>query len=140
MKKRKDWDLYFMDIAEKVAERSTCDRLSVGCVIVKNRRIVSTGYNGSISGTEHCDDVGHLYNDQGRCIRTIHAEQNAILFAERDELKGATVYCTHQPCENCAKLLVQAGVKRIVYKHEYRNKDSEYFLNMVEAKQLLKKM
>ena len=136
MSKRKSFDRYFMDIAEMTATRSTCDRLSVGCVIVKDRRIVSTGYNGSVSGTDHCDDVGHLYNNQGRCVRTIHAEQNAILFAERDELKGATVYCTHKPCENCSKLLVQAGVKRIVYKHDYKNKEAEYFLKMVELEQL----
>lgn len=133
MRNRKSWDKYYLDIADKVATRSTCDRLSVGCVIVKNNRIISTGYNGSISDKEHCDDVGHLYNDEGRCIRTIHAEQNALLFAEREELKDATVYVSHQPCENCAKLLVQAGVSKVVFKHEYKNTDSAFFLDMIEV-------
>lgn len=130
---RKSWDEYFMDISEKVATRATCDRLHVGCVIVKNKKIVSTGYNGSVFGESHCDEVGHLYNDQNRCVRTIHAEQNAILYANRDELKGATAYVTHQPCENCAKLLVQSGVKKVVYLHKYDNKYSNYFLDMIES-------
>lgn len=133
MRNRKSWDKYYLDIADKVATRSTCDRLSVGCVIVKNNRIISTGYNGSVSGKEHCDDVGHLYNDEGRCIRTIHAEQNALLFAEREELKDATVYVSHQPCENCAKLLAQAGVSKVVFEHEYKNTDSAFFLDMIEV-------
>ena len=136
MRNRKSWDEYYLDIADKVATRSTCDRLSVGCVIVKNNRIISTGYNGSVSGKEHCDDVGHLYNDEGRCIRTIHAEQNALLFAEREELKDATVYVSHQPCENCAKLLVQAGVSKVVFEYEYKNTDSDFFLDMIEVEQI----
>jgi dCMP deaminase len=122
-----------MDIAETVSSRATCDRLHVGCVIVKNKKIISTGYNGSVSSHEQCDEVGHLYNNQGRCVRTIHAEQNAILYANRHELIGATVYVTHYPCENCAKLLVQSGIKKVVYKHPYENVDSNYFLDMIEA-------
>lgn len=132
IKQRKSWDEYFMDIAEIVSSRATCNRLHVGCVIVKDKRIVSTGYNGSPSGESHCDDIGHLYNDQNRCIRTIHAEQNAILFANRSDLQGATAYVTHQPCENCAKLLVQSGINRIVYKNKYTNIHSNYFMGMVE--------
>jgi dCMP deaminase len=128
---RKSWDQYFMDIASMVATRATCDRLHVGCVIVKDKKIVSTGYNGSVSGQPHCDEIGHLYNEQGRCVRTIHAEQNAIIVANRDDLKGSTAYVTHQPCENCAKLLVQSGVNRIVYKEKYDNKFSDFFMNMV---------
>lgn len=119
---RKSWHEYFMDIAEMVATRATCDRLHVGCVIVKDKKIVSTGYNGSAHGEPHCDDVGHLYNDQGRCIRTIHAEQNAILHARRDDLIGATAYVTHEPCENCTKLLAQAGIDTVIFKHPYPNK------------------
>lgn len=133
---RKSWDQYFMDIAETVATRATCDRLHVGCVIVKDKKIVSTGYNGSISKQDQCNEVGHLYNEQGRCVRTIHAEQNALLFADREELKGATAYVTHEPCENCAKLLVQAGIKRVVFKNTYENKFSKYFLDMVESEYL----
>lgn len=130
---RKDWDKYFLDIAEAVSTRSTCDRLSVGCVIVKNKKIVSTGYNGSIKGTSHCSDEGHLLNSDGRCIRTIHAEQNAIIFAERESLDGATAYVTHYPCETCSKLLVQSGIIKIVYKHHYENDFSKGFLENVEV-------
>jgi dCMP deaminase len=128
---RKDWDSYFLDIAEKVAERSTCDRLNVGCVIVKDKLVVSTGYNGSIRGQDHCSEVGHLYNDAGRCIRTIHAEQNAIIFASRDELQGSTAYVTHEPCETCTKLLLQAGIVRIVFKHPYKNSTNHHFIKDV---------
>ncbi len=132
---RKDWDQYFLDIAEKVSERSTCDRLSVGCIIVKDKRIVSTGYNGSVKGHEHCSEAGHLLNDQGRCIRTIHAEQNALIFANRDDLSGATVYVTHYPCETCSKLLAQAGIARIVYRNYYANANSDQFLKNIEVSQ-----
>jgi dCMP deaminase len=130
---RQGFDEYFMDIAEIVSSRATCNRLHVGCVIVKNKRIVSTGYNGSPSGESHCDEIGDLYNDQNRCVRTIHSEQNAILFANRHDLQGATAYVTHQPCENCAKLLVQSGIKRVVFKNKYTNTYSDYFLNMIEV-------
>lgn len=119
MQNRKDWDEYFLDIAEMVATRATCDRLHVGCVIVKDKRIVSTGYNGSVRGTAHCDDVGHLFNAQGSCIRTVHAEQNALIFA-RESLEGATAYITHEPCEVCLKLLLQAGVTRFVFREAYK--------------------
>ncbi|WP_426916593.1 deoxycytidylate deaminase [Rossellomorea marisflavi] len=131
--KRRSWDDYFMDIAKTVATRATCDRLHVGCVIVKGKKIVSTGYNGSISGEDHCSEIGHLYNDQGRCVRTIHAEQNAILFSNHNDLAESTAYVTHQPCENCAKLLIQSGVKRIVYRSKYENELSEYFLSKVDS-------
>ncbi|MGG0667818.1 cytidine/deoxycytidylate deaminase family protein [Lederbergia citrisecunda] len=131
-KNRKTWDEYFMSIAKTVATRATCDRLHVGCVIVKGKKILSTGYNGSISGSDHCDDVGHLYNNEGRCIRTVHAEQNAILHTS-EKLTGATAYVTHYPCENCAKLLVQSGVVRVVYANKYKNEYSDFFLNMIET-------
>lgn len=128
---RSDWDKYFLDIAELVAARSTCDRAYVGCVLVKDRRIVSTGYNGSIKGHPHCDEVGHLLNEEGRCIRTIHAEQNALLHA-RENLEGATAYITHEPCETCTKLLNQAGIKRIVFRHPYPNKWNQHFKQGME--------
>jgi dCMP deaminase len=131
-KVRKSWDAYFMSIAEKAAERSTCDRANVGCVLVKENKLLSTGYNGSIKGHDHCDDIGHLLNDQGRCIRTIHAEQNAFAFADREELKGSTAYVTHEPCENCTKLLVQAGIIRIVFKKKYFNKFNHHFIGNTE--------
>jgi dCMP deaminase len=128
---RKSWDAYFMDIAFKVAERSTCDRAHVGCVLVKDNRILSTGYNGSISGHPHCDEVGHLYNEEGRCIRTIHAEQNALLLALGD-VRGATAYVTHEPCETCTKLLNQAGIKRVVYAKSYKNDRNRAFIGGME--------
>lgn len=128
---RKDWDSYFMDIAYMVSTRSTCDRLNVGCVIVKDNQIISTGYNGSIHSEPHCDEVGHLYNEQGRCVRTIHAEQNAILHADYTKLKGATAYITHESCEQCTKFLIQQGISRIVFAEAYENKyNSEFNKNV----------
>jgi dCMP deaminase len=132
---RKSWDEYFMDIAFMVAERSTCNKLRVGCVLAKDNRIISTGYNGSIRGHEHCTDVGCLLNDEGRCIRTIHAEQNAILLA-LTSAEGSTAYVTHEPCENCTKLLNQAGVKRIVYANPYKNKRNAEFRNGMASEYL----
>jgi|SRR5579875_3033932 len=133
--KRKDFDSYFIDIANVIAERATCKRLKVGAVIVKNNRIVATGYNGSIHGHPHCEDEGCLLNDQGRCIRCIHAEMNAILHANRDDLKEATLYVTHECCENCSKHLAQAGIKRIVYVNEYKNLYNQYFLKDIQVEQ-----
>lgn len=137
---RKSWDQYFLDIAEVVATRATCERLQVGCVIVKDKNIVSTGYNGSIHGHPHCTDegVGCLLNDEGRCIRTIHAEENAVLHANRESLKGSTAYVTHLCCEKCSKTLAQAGIKRIVYRHHYDNKYNKHFLSNIELVQLTK--
>lgn len=129
---RKDWDSYFLDIARLTATRATCNKLMVGCVITKNNKIVSSGYNGSIHNHEHCIDVGCLLNEQGRCIRTLHAEQNAVLHADRELLKGSTAYVTHFPCENCMKTLNQVGVKRVVYEHEYKNERSLVFATGVE--------
>jgi len=123
---RADWDEYFLSIAETVATRSTCDRAHVGCVLVRDKRIVATGYNGSIRGHAHCDEVGHLLDEAGRCIRTIHAEQNAILFA-RESLEGATAYVTHEPCDVCCKLLNQAGVARVVFRWPDKSERSEPF-------------
>lgn len=124
---RKSWDEYFLDIADMVATRSTCERLHVGCVLVKDKQIISTGYNGSISGHDHCTGEGCLKNEQGRCIRTIHAEQNALLFADRHKLEGATAYVTHEPCETCTKLLAQSGIKKVVFRSAYENKWNKHF-------------
>ncbi|MCF6462228.1 deoxycytidylate deaminase [Clostridium sp. Cult1] len=125
MEKRKSWNEYFMQIAEIVATRSTCDRAEVGCLIVNDdNRIVSTGYNGSISGNPHCDDVGHTMRD-GHCIATIHAEMNALLYCAKEgiSVNGCKIYVTHFPCLNCTKALIQAGIKKIFYKHSYRIDD-----------------
>lgn len=119
---RKNWKEYFMEITELVASRSTCDRAFVGCILVNdNNRIVSTGYNGSVSGSPHCDDIGHTMRD-GHCIATIHAEMNALLYCAKEgiSVKNCTAYVTHFPCLNCTKALIQAGIKQIYYKHDYR--------------------
>ena len=112
---RASWDQYFMSIAQVVATRSTCPRKYVGAVIVRNRTILSTGYNGSIRGMPHCSDVGHMMED-GHCVATIHAEANAIIQAARNgvNIDGATNYVTASPCWNCFKQLANGGIVRIV--------------------------
>ncbi len=127
--KRPSWDEYFLKIAFTVAERSTCDRAHVGAVIVRDRRILATGYNGAPAGLPHCDDVGHLIVD-GHCVRTLHAEQNAIIQAALHGVStaDATIYVTHQPCLTCAKMIINAGIKRVVYAGNYPDEHSRMFL------------
>ena len=119
---RASWDEYFMRIALQVATRATCDRKHVGAVIVRDRFILSTGYNGSIPGLAHCDDVGHLMED-GHYVRTVHAEANAICQSARNDarIEGATLYVTASPCFNCFKLCASAGISTIVYGEFYRD-------------------
>lgn len=118
---RPNWDTYFMQIAHAVSTRSTCDRAHVGAVLVLEKRMLSAGFNGSPSGLDHCDEVGHLMvNDH--CVRTIHAEANAIIQAALHGVstKGATCYVTYFPCLSCTKMLINAGISRIVYDIDYR--------------------
>jgi dCMP deaminase len=119
---RVSWDEYFMNIARTVATRSTCPRKFVGAVIVRDRTILSTGYNGSIRGTPHCDEVGHMMED-GHCVRTIHAEINAIIQAAKHgtSIGGAGIYVTASPCWNCFKAIANAGISRIVFGEFYRD-------------------
>ena len=127
--KRPSWDEYFLGIMHMVGTRGTCDRGRSGCVIVKNRRILTTGYVGSAIGVPHCDEVGHemhqVINDDGHvsqhCIRTIHAETNAIAHAARVgiALDGATLYCKMTPCYVCAKTIVNSGIIRVVAAKDY---------------------
>jgi dCMP deaminase len=119
---RASWDEYFMSIAQVVATRSTCPRKYVGAVLVRNRTILSTGYNGSIRGMPHCSDVGHMM-EEGHCVATIHAEANAIIQAARNGvmIEGASCYVTASPCWNCFKQLANAGIQRIVYGEFYRD-------------------
>ncbi len=126
---RPSWDEYFMDIAFTVATRSTCDRAHVGAVLVRDRRILATGYNGAPAGLPHCDEAGHLMID-GHCVRTLHAEQNAIIQAALHGIntEGATAYVTHQPCLTCAKMIINAGVRRVVYAGNYPDENSRWFL------------
>ncbi len=118
---RPSWDNYFIKIAKTVAERSTCDRAHVGAVLVREKRILTSGFNGSPAGLPHCDDAGHLLVD-GHCVRTIHAETNAVIQAALHGVStnGATCYVTHFPCINCTKTLINAGITRIVYLDDYR--------------------
>jgi dCMP deaminase len=122
MSPRVDWHTYFMNIARQAATRSTCDRKHVGAVIVRDRTILSTGYNGSIRGMPHCDDVGHLMED-GHCIATVHAEANAIIQAAKNgvRIEDAEIYTTASPCWSCFKLIANAGIKTIYYGEFYRD-------------------
>lgn len=119
---RASWDEYFMNIAREVATRSTCSRKHVGAVIVRDKMILCTGYNGSIRGLPHCDDEDHLMED-GHCVRTIHAEANAIIQAARNGVRidGSQIYVTASPCFGCFKMVANAGIQRIVYGEFYRD-------------------
>jgi dCMP deaminase len=126
---RPSWDQYFMSIAEMVGSRGTCDRGRSGSIIVKDKRVLVTGYVGSPAGLPHCDEVGHemhkVTHEDGsesmHCIRTIHAEQNALAQAARMgiPLEGGTVYCKMVPCYVCAKMLMNAGIERVVAAKDY---------------------
>ena len=111
-----------MNIAREVSTRSTCDRKFVGAVVVRDRAILATGYNGSIRGLPHCDEVGHLMED-GHCVRTVHAEANAVVQAAKHGagIDGATIYVTASPCWSCFRLVANAGIKRIVFGEFYRD-------------------
>jgi dCMP deaminase len=120
--KRASWDEYFMRIAMVAATRSTCDRKHVGAVIVRDKTILSTGYNGSIRGMPHCDDVGHMLEND-HCVATVHAEANAIIQAAKHGtlINGADIYITASPCWNCFKLIANSGIGRIYYLEFYRD-------------------
>ncbi len=122
MSERSNWDEYFMQIAGVVASRATCDRKRVGAVIVRDKTILSTGYNGSIRGMPHCDEVGHMM-ENGHCVATIHAEANAILQAAKNgvAIEGATLYVTASPCWPCFKMIANAGLRRIHFGELYRD-------------------
>ena len=135
-KDRLTWDEYFMNLAITVSERGTCDRAYVGCVIVnEDNRIVTTGYNGSIKGNPHCDEIGHTMRD-GHCIATIHAEMNALLYCAKEgiSVNGCKAYVTHFPCLNYTKSLIQAGIKEIYYREAYRV--DEYAIELLERNKI----
>ena len=130
-KKRPGWDEYFMDIADLVSRRSTCLRRSVGAVIVKDRRLLATGYNGAPSGLEHCLEIGCLREELGvpsgerhELCRGLHAEQNAIIQAALHgvSVNGSSLYCTNHPCIICAKMIINAGIGAVYMKADYRDK------------------
>ena len=126
---RPSWDEYFMEIAHTVSKRATCDRGRSGCVIVKDKQILVSGYVGSPNGLPHCDDIGHqmkkmLHEDGSvseHCVRTVHAEQNAICQAAKRgiALDGSTLYCRMTPCRVCAMLIINCGIKRVVCEKKY---------------------
>lgn len=120
--KRISWEQYFIAQARIAALRSTCTRLMVGAVIVRENRIIASGYNGSVSDGDHCIDDG-CYVVEGHCVRTIHAEANALLQCAKFGVptNGTTLYATHFPCLQCTKQIIQAGVKEIYYEEDYRN-------------------
>lgn len=123
------WDQFFMAQCHLLALRSTCTRLSVGAIIVRDNRIIAGGYNGSISGGDHCIDHG-CYVVDNHCVRTIHAEMNALLQCSKYGIPaaGSTLYVTHFPCLQCAKAIIQAGIERVFYATDYRN--NEYALEL----------
>jgi len=128
--RRPSWDEYFLKLAMLASERSTCPRMHCGCVLVKDRFVLTTGYNGSLPGGAHCDDVGCLIvNDH--CVRTNHAEINALCQASRHgvALSGCTAYVTNMPCTACAKALTAAGIKRVVVFSDYHDTLAEYFFD-----------
>lgn len=137
---RLSWDEYFLGIMDAVAQRATCDRGKSGCVIVRDKHILATGYVGAPAGVEHCDDAGHEFvqsiGENGKqsqhCVRTTHAEQNAIVHAARFgiALQGATLYCKMTPCYACTKMIINAGIKRVVALNDYQSgaRSKEVFL------------
>jgi dCMP deaminase len=125
MTQRVGWHEYFMQMARHVGSRATCDRKHVGAVIVRDKTVLSTGYNGSIRGYDHCDDVGHLMEND-HCVGTVHAEANAIIQAAKNgvAIDGAELYTTASPCWSCFKLIANAGIKRVYYGEFYRDERS----------------
>lgn len=142
---RPDWDEYFMQIAHVVSRRSTCVRRQIGAVIVKDKRILTTGYNGAPSGLPHCLELGCLRDEQGipsgtrhEICRALHAEQNAIVQAALYGVstRDSTLYCTHQPCSLCAKAAINAGVRRVVYEGDYPDQFALDMLQQAEVELL----
>lgn len=126
---RPDWDEYFLSLVDAVSSRATCDRGKSGCIIVKDKRIICSGYVGAPPGLDHCDEAGHLLKEmidekgevKKHCVRTIHAEQNAICQAAKHgiSLQGSTLYCSMEPCRVCAMLIVSVGIQRVIAKKRY---------------------
>jgi dCMP deaminase len=140
---RPSWDDYFMEVANTIAKRATCDRGRSGCVIARNKQLLVTGYVGSPRGMAHCDDVGHQFkkvvHEDGtvteHCVRTVHAEQNAICQAAKlgVAIEGATLYCRMTPCRVCAMLIINCGIARVVCERRYHaGAESEAMFRLAE--------
>lgn len=148
---RKDWDTYFLDIAYMASTRSQCHRRQVGAVLVQGKKLLGSAYNGAPMGVADCAEAGCLLVEEfeakllddgqesiikkQRCIRTIHAEQNLLLFTEPRDREGSTVYVTDEPCWTCANMLANSGVAEIVYHREYP-KDSERVIELMKSKDI----
>ena len=143
--RRPSWDEYFMEVANAIAKRATCDRGRSGCVIARDNQILATGYVGAPSGLPHCDEVGHqlkkLIHEDGsitqHCVRTVHAEQNAICQAARRgvSIEGATLYCRMTPCRTCAMMIINCGIVRVVCERRYHDgAESESMFRQVGIK------
>ncbi|WP_058301962.1 deoxycytidylate deaminase [Gorillibacterium timonense] len=145
---KKDWDTYFMDIAFMASTRSQCPRRHVGAVLVQGKKLLGSAYNGAPMGVPDCNEAGCMLTEEyevqvidgqekvvkkQRCIRTIHAEQNLLLFTDRIDREGSTVYVTDQPCWTCANMLANSGIKEIVYHRPYP-KDNEKVLQLMQAR------
>lgn len=135
---RPTWDEYFVMITEQVASRSTCERRQVGAILVKNKRILATGYNGSPSGLAHCSDIGCLREknniasgERHELCRGLHAEQNVVIQAAFHgiSIEGSSLYCTHKPCVLCSKIIINAGIKELIFKEGYPDPLAEEILN-----------
>lgn len=143
--KRPKWDDYFMEVMEAISKRGSCDRGRSGCVIVKDNHILSAGYVGSAAGDDHCDEVGHQFQKRinadesisNHCVRTVHAEQNAICQAARKgiSIDGATLYCRMTPCPVCAKMIINCGIKRVLCQRRYHDgKEAERLFKKCKVK------
>jgi len=135
MGKRPAWDQYFLKLAMLASERATCPRMHCGCILVKNKNVITTGYNGSIPGDDHCEDVGCLIVDN-HCLRTNHAEMNALTQAAKhgNSLEGAAAYVTNMPCTTCAKALIAAGIIRVVVFSDYHDTLATEFFSKANIK------
>ena len=133
MKDRINSNEYFMRIAELAATKATCDRAEVGAVLVKDGRIIATGYNGAPAGMSHCDDVGHLMKDK-HCIRTVHAEINCIIQAAKFgiSIEDSILYVTHRPCHNCCKVLINANIDKVYYRIDYNDSQNDIYKEKLE--------
>jgi dCMP deaminase len=139
---RPSWDEYFMGITEMVAQRSTCLRRKVGAILVRDKRIIATGYNGAPAKVSHCLDIGCLREQQGipsgerhELCRGLHAEQNAIIQAALHgfSIEGSTLYCTNMPCSICSKMLINARIEKIYYKEGYADSLSSLLLDEAQV-------
>ena len=149
---RKSWDEYFIEILQSAQQRATCDRGKAAALLVKDNHILSTGYVGSPAGIDHCSDVGHEFidsyekNSEGEielrqhCVRTVHAEQNAISQAAKFGIAvdGATLYCTMFPCYTCAKMLVNVGIRRVITQYDYQSSErSKHIFDLLGIEYLI---